>query len=191
MVEALIRFCAPTLSAVKSAGAFGYSYSSEKELENQIHGLNRRLLNKGIVVLPLRALEKRALIYAFRPAVLSFELSHEIARGILSAYKYPQNNLFLDILCLAERLEGNRFPHELGLFLGYPPCDVLGFILNGGARYKKAGLWKVYADEEEAERRFALYKDITASLLCRYLNGESLEDITVFTQNIDSGKEPW
>lgn len=181
MEKELVRFCAPTLAAVKSAGAFGYPYMDEHALERKIHSLNHRLSNKGIVVLPLRVHEGRALMYVFRPSMLSLDLSHEVARGVLSAYKYPSKNLAFSLLHLARRLEGERFPHELGLFLGYPPIDVLGFILNEGTHYKRAGLWKVYGNEREAERRFRLYRECTERLVRRYLNGERIEDIAVFS----------
>ena len=32
------------------------------------------------------------------------------------------------IIDLQKRLNSNGFPHEIGLFLGYPMTDVLGFI---------------------------------------------------------------
>ncbi len=179
MEEELIRFCAPTLAAIKSGCAFTYPYPEENALERKIHKLNRVLEQRGVLVLPLRTREGRALMYAFRPQMLSFDLSHEVARGVLAAYRYPLNNLVFSLLHLAERLEENRFPHEMGLFLGYPPMDVLGFILNEGAHYKKAGLWKVYGDEAEAQKRFALYKKCTAAYLCRYRQGVSLETLTV------------
>lgn len=37
------------------------------------------------------------------------------------------------------------FPHEIGLFLSYPPEDVRGFIEHKGHESKCEGCWKVYA----------------------------------------------
>jgi len=181
MTEELIRFCAPTLAALKTAGAFGYPFVSEHALKEEIFRLNSVLERKGVYVLPLQASGNRALIYAFRPSMLERDLSLDIAKGVLSAYKYPNKNVPSQLLHLSWRLErGNRFPHEMGLFLGYPPLDVLGFILNNGTRYKRAGLWKVYSNEAEAIRRFSLYKSCTERFLHRYYNGEGIEDIAVF-----------
>lgn len=180
MTEELIRFCAPVLAALKTAGAFGYPFASEHALKEEIFRLNSVLGKKGVHVLPLRTSGGRALIYVFRPAMLKQDLSHEIAQGVLSAYKYPKKNIPSQLLHLSSRLEtSDRFPHEMGLFLGYPPLDVLGFILNNGTHYKRAGLWKVYSNEEEASLRFSLYKKCTAHLLHRYYCGEALEDIAV------------
>ena len=182
MTEELIRFCAPTLAALKTAGAFTYPFKEKWMLESEIHRIGMALKPKGIIVLALHVKDGRALIYAFRPSMLENDLSQEVAQGILSAYKYPGKSLYSRLSYLAGRFEKcDHFPHEMGLFLGYPPLDVLGFILNGGACYKRAGLWKVYSNEAEANRRFAMYKSCTASLLYRYMNGEGLEDIAVFS----------
>ena len=48
------------------------------------------------------------------------------------------------------------FPHEIGLFLGYPLGDVIGFIKNAGQNCKCVGCWKVYCNECEAIKAFAM-----------------------------------
>ena len=45
-----------------------------------------------------------------------------------------------------------EFPHEVGLFLGYPPEDVEGFIENKACSCKLTGYRKVYSDEEKAKK---------------------------------------
>ena len=39
------------------------------------------------------------------------------------------------------------FPHEIGLFLGYPAEDVAGFISHKGHDFCYSGYWKVYVHE--------------------------------------------
>ncbi len=46
------------------------------------------------------------------------------------------------------------FPHEMGLFLGYPVEDVRGFMENEGKNFIYAGYWKVYENAEEKRRLF-------------------------------------
>lgn len=50
-----------------------------------------------------------------------------------------------------------EFPHEIGLFLGYPVWDVEGFIKNRGLNYKLCGYWKVYEDLPGAISKFEQY----------------------------------
>lgn len=52
-----------------------------------------------------------------------------------------------------------KFPHQLGLLLGYPPEDVEGFIENEGQGYKLNGYWKVYFDEENARKKFSIFDE--------------------------------
>ncbi|NQS76038.1 MAG: DUF3793 family protein [Peptococcaceae bacterium] len=48
-------------------------------------------------------------------------------------------------------------PHEVGIFLGFPVEDVIGFIMNKGKNYLLAGHWKVYLNRERAEMLFEIY----------------------------------
>ena len=50
--------------------------------------------------------------------------------------------------------KGKRFPHEIGVLLGYPAEDVKGFVVNEGKNYLYSGYWKVYGDLSEAKQLF-------------------------------------
>jgi hypothetical protein len=43
-----------------------------------------------------------------------------------------------------------EFPHEIGIFLGYPPEDVTAFIENDGKNYACRTHWKVYHEPDAA-----------------------------------------
>lgn len=49
------------------------------------------------------------------------------------------------------------YPHEIGLFLGYPVWDVEGFVEHAGEDYKLCGYWKVYDDLPGAVKTFQEY----------------------------------
>ena len=88
------------------------------------------------------------------------EITH--AFGILKKAGYKSVKPEQIIIRLMKRLEEyDGFPHEIGLFLGYPPEDVKGFIEHKGAGFKFAGLWKVYGDENAAKERFESYRRCT------------------------------
>ena len=81
---------------------------------------------------------------------------------------------------LARRFrESGEFPHEVGLFLSYPPEDVKGFIDHRANNFKCAGLWKVYGDEEKARSLFAKYKKCTEIYCALWQNGSKLEQLAV------------
>jgi hypothetical protein len=55
---------------------------------------------------------------------------------------------------LQRRFLNEGFPHEIGLFLGYPPEDVRGFIFNKGQNFICCRYWKVYHNAERAMEMF-------------------------------------
>ena len=89
------------------------------------------------------------------PKLLEDDLSDPLSRKLLSKCGYPPGNANACLAHLIARLRAEgEFPHEVGLFLGYPPADVDGFMHRKDS-YKLCGLWKVYDDVEGAIRQFA------------------------------------
>ena len=83
---------------------------------------------------------------------------------------------------LVRRLNrGKDFPHEIGLFLGYPAEDVSGFIRHGARCAKCVGTWKVYGDEESARKKFALYQKCTRLYCEAYRKHNNLDRLLVRT----------
>lgn len=160
--EMIIRHCSPTLAGIKTGNAFSCSYSDKKELFSAVRSLNRRLLPKGVRVIPLRISADRVLLYTYRPDRLENDLAAKEAAEILEQYGYSADDSGKCIVRLSKRLKkSDEFPHEIGLFLGYPPEDVRGFIENRAGGYKFTGYWKVYGDEESAKKKFERYKRCT------------------------------
>ena len=74
--------------------------------------------------------------------------------------------------------EGNgMFPHEMGVLLGYPTEDVLGFIENQGKNYLYAGYWKVYGNLEDTLKTFEAYDRARDYVICMTGNGNEIRDI--------------
>ena len=75
--------------------------------------------------------------------------------------------------------QGADFPHEIGLFLSYPPEDVKGFVDNRARSYKCAGLWKVYSDEARARRLFTRFKRCTDTYCKLWQAGATIDQLAV------------
>ena len=74
------------------------------------------------------------------------------------------------LMRLSKRLnENGDFPHEIGLFLGYPVKDVEGFIENKGENFLLCGCWKVYSNAGRAKKLFNNY-DKCRAYLCNKLD---------------------
>ena len=109
------------------------------------------------------------------------QLADPQVRAYLAEQGYHAGGSCRDLLRqLAGRLcfqEG--FPHEIGLFLGYPLADVEGFIRNKGQGYACCGLWKSYGDPGKARRYFDRCRACTAAYKRRYADGVPLEQMIV------------
>ena len=160
--DLLVQCCAPTLAGLKTGSLFSCPCPDRKELTAQIRQLNRQLRERGLMILPLRYSQKRALVYLFRPLALQRDLKNSTARAILDGAGYGGLSSDQCLLRLIRRLrESGDFPHEIGLFLSYPPEDVRGFIENHAENFKCVGVWKVYGDAEKAQKIFEKYKKCT------------------------------
>jgi len=60
--------------------------------------------------------------------------------------------------------EGREFPHEVGIFLGYPLWDIRAFMQNPRREAKLTGYWKVYYKVEKARAQFQKYDRCIALL---------------------------
>ncbi len=178
--EVFIRYCSPTLAGIKTANLFSSRFKDEKEMRESVRRLNVVLVKKGIRVVPLKFREGRALIYAYRPSKLLQDLQRADACSLLRERGYAAEMPERCIVQLMRRLaDSGEFPHEIGLFLGYPPEDVCGFIENKAEGYKCVGEWKVYGDEEQARKTFAKYRKCTEVYCAQFAQGRSMERLTV------------
>ncbi len=169
----LVEHCAPTLASLKTANLFSCRYEDEDELIEAIREWNDAFKNKGVELILLRCRDNGALIYVCRRNRLARDLRKEGVAEFLNGFGYSgicagsadcsKSDACACVDCAIEQLKSRlseaagSFPHEIGIFLDYPLCDVRGFIENAGANCKCAGCWKVYGDEHEARQRFHRY----------------------------------
>lgn len=178
--ELIVQHCSPTLAGIKTGSLFSCSYTDESEIKDNVRSLNKSLAKKGLRVLLFRAREGRALVYIYRPSLLCRDFRHETAHRLLRELGYSVQKPELCISRLIRRIgEASEFPHEIGLFLGYPPEDVCGFIENRAGGCKCVGYWKVYDDVAAAQKLFAKYKKCTDIYRAHHAKGKSIERLTV------------
>ena len=138
--ENLVRQCAPTLAGIKTGTIFPVPFDTMASLAAEIRDLNHILVPKGLRLLPLRYQGRKALLYLYRPAGLKRDLQDHLAEALLAEAGYPKKDSEQCVAYLARRFRsGEGFPHEVGLFLSYPPQDVSGFIENRAVNYKMRG----------------------------------------------------
>ena len=177
--ETLIRSCAPTMASLKTGNMFNCAFESREQMTDELRRLNQSLGHKGLRILPLRWRDGKALLYLYRPRMLERDLRDPLAGKLLSECGYCPENTNACLARLIARLRTEEdFPHEVGLFLGYPPADVDGFM-HRKKECKLCGLWKVYSDVEYALRQFARCRHCTEVYLNCLSRGFTLDRLAV------------
>jgi hypothetical protein len=119
------------------------------------------------------------LIYLYRPEMLAEDLLAPAALQLLCECGHSCGNPEHCIVQPIARLrENGEFTHEIGLFLGYPPADVDGFM-HRKDEWKICGLWKVYDDVELATKQFMRCRRCTQEYMRRFEGGCSLSSLAV------------
>ena len=138
--DLLIRHCSPTLAGIKTGNLFSCACPSRKDLTRDLCRLNKKLVPKGIRVLPLRVCKGRALIYAYRPNALESDLTDHRARALLLKYGYVPENPNGCVVHLIHRLRSEgEFPMRSACFkLSAGGCA--GLHLQSGVQSQVRGL---------------------------------------------------
>ena len=183
----MVEQCAPVLAGLKPAGLFRYETGDCADLARRVKNWNAQLNPKGLRVRVLKGCVRthRYLVYVYRESKLSTVLADSKVQQFLQAegYSVPAdgalnvNNLLTQLsrrlCCSAE------FPHEIGVFLGYPLGDVVGFIENRGQNFTCCGCWKAYGDPTAAQKHFAQLSKCTAVYLRLFHSGTPILRLAV------------
>ena len=186
--EVLVEQCAPTLARVKPASMFRYQPRDlkaepvEMALE-KLPVLQKTLAARGIRIRILKNCPKTEtlLFFVFRTEMCRRILEDRASRAFLRAGGYDTEHgmdalldQFSEKICLRE-----SFPHEIGVLLGYPLADVIGFIRNGGRNCRGQGCWKSYSDPAGAMRSQEMYRKCTRIYKRLFAAGTPLTKLAV------------
>ena len=180
--EQLMGFhAAPLLVGLRPASLLSFRRDRFDDFEGLLASYKACFSCKGIEVFRVAEGEAYTLLLFYRAACLRRHLEQAEVRDLLQAYGYPCDE-GLDV-CLAHlrlRMQLQKsFPHEIGLFHGYPPEDVRGFIENETRNYKFTGYWKVYGDEERSRALFDKFERCTRCYLASWARGTGVERLAL------------
>ena len=176
--RALIAHASPTLARLKLGSLF--TVSALEDFSAELEQLNSLLTAKGLRLLVLRVHEGHALMYLYREDELRRVLHDGPTWQFLRTCGYRERNVRAVLAQLRQRLQGSSdFPHEIGVFLGYPLADVIGFIENDGRNCLCCGCWKVYSNECDALRAFARFRKCKSVYERLFASGCPLTRLTV------------
>ena len=167
--------CAPLISVLKVSNLLIISAEDE--------ALVRVILRRsGISFFRLLRTGEKVTFLLFRKNPLEAYLKQQEVEAMLAEAGYAELSLGNILSTFQKRYAhymsaGGRFPHEMGLLLGYPAEDVKGFVENEGKNFLYSGYWKVYADVEEKRRLFQKFENAKETVIQLLSYGVGIQDI--------------
>lgn len=185
-IETIILYHgAPTIHGIKPANLVNI-LNHERDLEKAWPNCKKRLIKElRVEIQELRVSKNQILILLYQPELLSFRFLCQGAKRLLSTYGYPveSTNVVDWVTRLTERFAEEPCPHEVGIFLGYPPQDVCQFIRKNGACSKATGLWKIYGNVGRARQKLRKYQGATNVMGSLLHRGANLTEIRMNLNN--------
>lgn len=103
------------------------------------------LVNSPIVAATMRSSDSGVLLLLYSPTLLQRRLNSRSARTFLHSLSYRDpHNINKTLADLTSHFVDDEFPHEIGLFLGYPLKDVTAFMGRTKLTATAQRLWKIY-----------------------------------------------
>lgn len=113
------------------------------------------LCNKNIKIKPFVNNKGKEQIFIYHTQCIGKYLNNKYVIKILKDLGYPEVfNVDTYVDHLLGRLSSNTFPHEIGIFLGYPLKDVIGFMGLIPLKFIKTNGWKVYGSEKISDNQY-------------------------------------
>lgn len=137
----------------------------------------------------LRTDAEQAMVLFYDSDLLRQTLQDKALRLYLNRkHGYPATaDLAEHLHCLQQRFAGDEFPHEVGIFIGYPLKDVAGFIHRTTKQPVHRSGWQVFGSPEKSLRLMKQYRFVeflAGKILEKYQDLEKcLEKITNLNLN--------
>lgn len=140
------------------------------------------LANTNLKLALLYQDNSKYLILIYRENSLNEYLRQEEIRNFLYTCGYEGTCFKHFLPYLRERIArarnlGQDFPHEIGAFLGYPLCDIEGFLRCQGKNYLHSGYWKVYANLDTTMAKFKQIDEARNQAIYEWFEGRSFYEI--------------
>lgn len=171
----LAMHCASVLAGVKPSNAVTLDYKDSRDLVKALKGTE-------IQCELIHASSLKCLWLLYRKEDIETYLMIKEHRKFLKKCGYSSFQLKDIFHMLRKRYhqyksEQKEFPHELGLILGYPLCDVEGFIKYQGKNCLYSGYWKVYGNLLITKKLFGVYDLVRYQMVKQVEYGKSLKQI--------------
>lgn len=153
----LMLECAEVLAGVKPANLISIGNRTQpcgRNLYQIWQKHHRELATRlaDLTIMVLQTKERALLLLCYNRDRLEHHLAHAGIRTLLHKAGYEINATSSALLDELRRRIGNNdsFPHEIGLFIGYPAKDVAAFMGLIPLPFACQCLWKIYGNPEKS-----------------------------------------
>lgn len=168
---------APAIAGIKPANLFSCPAHLMPQADEVLADYEKQFKDNGTRFKLLCRCREHILILVYDRALVDKLFGQTVIKNYLSRYGYTKDigaSEFLNALA-AKIAEGESFPHEIGIILGYPPEDIEGFKRFKGRNFKCCGYWKVYGNAERAQKLFDAYTLCREKLMQALQTGATLK----------------
>ena len=126
----------------------------------------------GLHALELTGRGSSVLVFLYDERQLNRLLRRKAVRKILEKCGYVDPSDLAGTLGeLQARTGGDAFPHEIGIFLGYPLKDVLAFMGSIRIPYSCQGPWRIYGNPRQSLALARCYRECRCRMACQLTEG--------------------
>jgi hypothetical protein len=157
--ELLLRL-SPTILGVKPAELINIKFKTLEKLHDSFKGYSEL---EYIEVRDFPHLNRKQLFFYHKESLREV-IAGKANQKFLIKIGYPSAfdiNIYLDIII--KKLQSDTFPHEIGIFLGYPLKDVIGYMGLSPLKLVKINGWRYYGSENLSVmhyKRFVKARDV-------------------------------
>lgn len=153
-IKWLVETLGPVLIGSKPAELLSFP-KHEKELSKKIDSIEKHIGKcKKIAYILFKNKNDSIKILFYNPQTLDDNLREYRNIKFLKSLGYPKKYDLKEYLeVLVSKMVDGFIPHEIGVFLGYPLKDIMGFIGHPSLKLTKVNGWRVYGDPRLSDKR--------------------------------------
>ncbi|MFZ5965766.1 MAG: DUF3793 family protein [Bacillota bacterium] len=154
-IKWLIQLLGPVLLGAKPAEIMSFP-KCDQEGENRLESVKKifescKKVSFIEIDVPLQC--KKVIFY--NSIALNDALRDARNLKFLKTIGYPLEYDFENYLnTLVEKIRSGNIPDEIGIFLGYPLKDVIGFIGHPALKLTKVNGWRIYGDPRVSDEKY-------------------------------------
>lgn len=148
-----VQLIAPVLIGAKPAEIL--SFPSDEKQKQKLESIKTSIKCSKLLFKEFSYCSKCTKLFIYNPQAVNETLQDKRNQRFLLQLGYPTDySLDAYIDTLMHKMGAGIIPDEIGVFLGYPLKDVMGFIGHKSLKLTKVKGWRVYGDPRLSDQKY-------------------------------------